>query len=160
MGLLDQASGRSFWRGVGYCKENRVISYAKISDSIYKGIVKGTENYNVEINIDRPRKSTCDCPFAKDRAVICKHKVALYLTIFPDELKRIEEEQLEYEREQEEAERKFKAVLRKREEEIDKYVKSLSKEQLQEMLKNRLINDEYADLRENFYAEYYDDETY
>ena len=158
MGLLDQASANSYWRGIEYCKEGRVISYTKISDSIYKGIVRGTEEYEVEINIDHPRKSKCNCPFAKDKSTICKHKVALYLTIFPEELKRIIEEQKAYEQEREEAEKKFETAMKKREKEIEKYVKSLNKEQLQEMLKNRLINEEYDYIRENYFDE--DDEPY
>ena len=127
MGLIDIASGNSTWRGLDYCKENKVSNYKKISECEYQAILNGSNNnkYNVFMDIEHPRKSKCDCPHAKDRRVICKHIVALYFTAFPKEvnkfLKEVEEAEKEYEEYEEELEEK-----------MIKYIKSMSKSELQE----------------------------
>lgn len=103
MKIINIASGNSTWRGLDYYKEKRILSYNKIDEFRYEGKVKGSRNdiYNVFLDIEHPRKSKCDCPHAKDKRIICKHIVALYFTIFPDEvdvfLKTAEEAQKEYE---------------------------------------------------------------
>ena len=89
MSFLDLASYSSYCKGIGYCQSKRVISYEKISDTLYKGIVRGSKDYEVEIDIEHPRKSRCNCPHADGKQIICKHKVALYLTVFPNELKNV-----------------------------------------------------------------------
>ena len=106
MGIISLASGNSCWRGLDYYKNKKVIELNKIDESEYLSIVKGTHNYNVYLNIEHPRKSTCDCPLANGKRIICKHIVATYFTIFPEEATNFEEEQNrlceEYEKEQEE----------------------------------------------------------
>ena len=127
MGLIDIASGNSTWRGLDYYKENKVSNYKEISECEYQGIVNGSNNkkYDVFIDIEHPRKSKCNCPHAKDRRVVCKHMISLYFTVFPKEvdifLKKVEEAEREYEKYEEELERK-----------MIKYVKSMSKAELQE----------------------------
>lgn len=99
MKVINIASGNSTWRGLEYYKEKRILSYNKIDEFRYEGKAKGSNNdiYNVFLDIEHPRKSKCDCPHAKDKRIICKHIVALYFTIFPDEvevfLKEVEEAQ-------------------------------------------------------------------
>ena len=41
----------------------------KIGDGVYQGKVSGSQDniYDVVIDIDHPRKSTCTCPFAAGR---------------------------------------------------------------------------------------------
>lgn len=153
MSFLDLASYNSFCRGVYYCQSGCVISYEKVSDTIYRGVVRGSKDYEVEIDIEHPRKSKCNCPFADGKQIICKHKVALYLAVFPQELKRIEEEQRQHELEMEEREKKFEADMNERRKDIEKYVKSLSKEELQKQLINRMINDQYDDVRSQYFDE-------
>ena len=129
MGLINVASGNSVWRGLDYYKENKISDYKKISECEYQGIVNGSNNnkYNVFINIEHPRKSRCDCPHAKDKRIICKHMIALYFTVFPNEvdnfLKEVEEAEKEYEEYEKELEKK-----------MIKYVKSMSKSELQETI--------------------------
>ncbi|WP_341484057.1 SWIM zinc finger family protein [Eubacterium maltosivorans] len=86
------------------------------------------------MHIDRahPRKSTCNCPFADGRRVVCKHMIALYFTAKPkaaeDFLKEVEEwEAEELEREEQHYE------------DLERYVKTLSKTELQEQLLSALI---------------------
>lgn len=144
MGMISLASNASAWRGYEYYEEKKVISYEQVNDEEYTGEVSGSSSsrYRVRINIAHPRKSTCDCPHADGKRIICKHKVALYFTIFPDEAKKYIDEIEEYEREEEE---RIQTHLM----DLVKYVKSLSKKELQEALLNALIeleeNDSYHD---------------
>ena len=126
MGLYECASGRSVWRGYYYFKDKgkHVLTCERVSEDVYRGKVQGTAKkpYDVLIDIRHPRKSTCSCPFAKGRRVVCKHMIALYFTVYPSEADRLSE--------QEEYEREIELQKEKEAERIKKYVNSLSKEQL------------------------------
>ncbi|WP_260620385.1 SWIM zinc finger family protein [Gordonibacter massiliensis (ex Traore et al. 2017)] len=108
MSFWSSASNASAWRGYDYFKQGKVDSYEKVSDGIYKSHIEGsaTEPYHTVINMDHPKRSHCDCPFAKDRRVICKHMVALCFTVFPDEvdafMREVEESEKEAERQEQE----------------------------------------------------------
>lgn len=106
MGIISLASGSSCWSGLNYYKEKRVVELNKINENEYSSIVKGTNNYNVHLDIEHPRKSSCNCPLANGKRIICKHIVATYFTAFSNEAVSFEEEQNrlqeEYEKEQEE----------------------------------------------------------
>ena len=123
MGLIDLASSNSLWRGVDYYQSKNVKKIKKISDDEYNSIVSGTEEYNVHIDINHPRKSTCTCPFAAGRRVICKHMVATFFTIYPEEAERIIKEEQEYE---EVEERLFEEHL----EEVKEYVNGLTDDEV------------------------------
>ena len=102
----------------------------------YEGIVEGSgdNSYHVVIDLDHPRRSTCDCPFGEGSRRVCKHKVALYYSVFPEAADQALKEAQNWEAEE----------PRRREEErkeIEKYVKSLSKQQLREELLWRLIEE-------------------
>jgi len=136
MGLIDLPSGNSLWRGMDYYEEKKVLSVKQTDKNIFKSEVIGSSHdpYQVTINIDYPRKSKCNCPFAEGRRVVCKHMVATYFTVFPEEAKRINYEAEEYEKEEE---------LRYQEEykEIEKYVNSLTKQELREQLMSYIIDE-------------------
>ena len=147
MKLLNLSSNDSFWRGVDYHHEKKVKSWKQIDKDEYYGEVGGShgEVYHVQIDIEHPRRSTCDCPFANGRRVICKHMVALNFAIFPEK----EKQMMEYIEEQNE---KYKQELENEKEEkrrsIRKYVMSLSKAELREELISRMIcdmEDDYND---------------
>ena len=138
MGLIDLASGNSLWRGIDYYQSKKVTSIKKTNDGEYDSIVSGTDEYMVHIDINHPRKSTCTCPFADGRRVICKHMVATYFTIYPDEAERIIKEEQEYE---EEEERLFDEHL----DEVREYVNGLSEEEVRAMLIDRLMDEWYGD---------------
>ncbi len=101
MGIISIASGNSCWRGLDYFKDKKVIKLRKINDNEYTSIVRGNKNYNVYLNIEHPRKSTCDCPLAKGKRVICKHIVATYFTAMPEEATNFEKEQAKLQEEYE-----------------------------------------------------------
>ena len=139
MGLLNLASGNSFWRGYDYYKALMVVAVEQIAANRYQGTVKGSGKkvYEVTIDLDHPKKSTCTCPHAEGTRRICKHKVALYFSVFPEEADRALKEAEEWEAEEDKREQD-------RIEEIQKYVNSLSKQQLREELIQRMVNEMYG----------------
>lgn len=144
MGILSLASRASLWRGYEYYTEHKVCSCKQLDADEYEGTVAGSAGalYNVKINTAHARKSTCDCPHAAGRRIICKHMVALYFAAFPDEAQVYRTEVEEREREFEERELEREKLRNERYEELKKYVFSLSKEELQEQLLSLLLNDE------------------
>lgn len=136
MSLMTTASGASLWRGYEYYTEKRVKSFQKISENEYECEIKGSsdEPYRVKIDTLHLRKSKCNCPHADGRRGVCKHMVALYFTVFPDEAKQYIKEVEEYEREEEQREQE-------RYEEIVKYVNSMTKEELKNFVINTLLED-------------------
>jgi SWIM zinc finger domain-containing protein len=83
MGIISLASGDSCYKGLEYYKNKKVISLNKINENVYESVVEGNNNYKVHLDINHPKKSTCDCPLAKGRKIICKHIVATYFMSFP-----------------------------------------------------------------------------
>ena len=138
MGFIDLASSNSLCRGIDYYQSKNVKKIKKISDNEYNSIVSGTEDYNVHIDINHPRKSTCTCPFAAGRRVICKHMVATFFTIYPEEAERIIKEEQEYE---EEEERLFEEHL----EEVREYVNGLTEDEVRAILIDKLMDEWYDD---------------
>ena len=126
MGVIEVASGASCWRGLDYYKSKKIKNINKINDNEFESIVLGTKDYNVYLNIEHPKKSTCNCPLANGKRIICKHIVATYFEAIPNSAKNFEDEQNklqeEYELEQEQI--------------YDRAVKHLSK-----MNKNELIEE-------------------
>ncbi len=137
MGLMEMASGRSLWRGYDYYKSGNVLSFAKVSEIEYTGVLQGNENrkYEVWINTEHPRQSHCNCPHANGKRVICKHQIALYFSAFPRAAEKYYQEVVAYEEEEE-----------RRQEELDRkvtaYIRSLSKEELRETLYEVLYDSE------------------
>ena len=135
MGLLECASGASVWRGYDYYKEKKVMSLGEIGENIFSAKVSGNSKalYSVELHINHPRKSKCNCPHADGRRIICKHIVAAYFTALPVEAEKFYSEAMSYQEEEE-----------KREEELsDKvyhYVWHMKKSELQEALLQLLFD--------------------
>jgi uncharacterized Zn finger protein len=102
MGIISCASGDSCWRGLDYYKLKKIKNIKKISDTEYSSIVFGTEDYSVYLNLEKVRKSTCNCPLANGKRIICKHIVATYFAVVPNSAKDFEEEQNKLQKEYEE----------------------------------------------------------
>ncbi len=88
MSLLSLASGASAFRGYDYFEAHKVIDWKEKCDGVYEGTVAGSygARYAVAIDILHPRRnSMCTCPHASGTRRICKHMVALYFTVFPEE---------------------------------------------------------------------------
>ena len=135
MGLLECASGVSVWRGYDYYKEKKIVALEEIEANIFSAKVSGnsSEPYSVELHIDHPRKSKCNCPHADGKRIICKHIVAAYFTALPDEAEKFYAEAMAYQEEEE-----------KRQDELsDKvchYVCHMKKSELQEALLQLLFD--------------------
>lgn len=134
MELLETASEKSVWRGLDYYERKQVISWKKSSGTTYEGKVKGSngEVYDVHVDTSHPKRSTCTCPFAQGRYVVCKHAVAVYFTANPQEAEKFLKQVEEWEQEEEE-------MACDREREIREYVDSLSPYELREELYNILL---------------------
>ena len=121
-----------------------VCSWKKSGEEAYDGVVSGSEGNKYSVHIDKvhPRKSSCNCPFAEGRRVICKHMIALLFTAEPktaeDFLRQVEK----WEQEEKERERLHYKELRE-------YVNSLSKKELQERLYEALV--ELEDIRNRYW---------
>lgn len=144
MGLIELASSNSVWRGMEYYKNKKVYSWNKTGEEAYDGIVSGSDENRYSVHIDKmhPRKSTCDCPFAAGRRVICKHMIALYFTAEPAVADEFLRKVKEWEQEEEEQEQQYFKELRE-------YVSSLSKSELQEQLYQALV--ELEDRRNGYW---------
>ena len=94
--MREICSYNSYWRGLDYFENNKVKSTNKINENEYDAEVEGTELYHVHLNINHPRKSTCTCPHAAGKSTICKHKVAVYFSVFPDEAQEAIDERNRY----------------------------------------------------------------
>lgn len=130
MGVLSVASGKSLWRGYEYYLEKKVLSYKQISETVYEGTVSGNNGnvYHVHLDLEHPRKTTtCDCPLAKGKKIVCKHTVALFFTIFPEEAKEYYRQVLEYEKEEEQRQQNLEI-------ELARYIDGLSKPELKAAL--------------------------
>lgn len=59
MGIIETASGNSVWRGMDYYENKKVVSWKKLNDGIYEGVVSGSEGntYNVHVETMHLRKS-------------------------------------------------------------------------------------------------------
>ncbi len=138
------ASDNSVWRGMDYYERKMVCSWKKSGEEAYDGVVSGSEGNKYSVHIDKvhPRKSSCNCPFAEGRRVICKHMIALLFTAEPktaeDFLRQVEK----WEQEEKERERLHYKELRE-------YVNSLSKKELQERLYEALV--ELEDIRNRYW---------
>ena len=141
MSIWSIASNASAWRGYEYYQQGKVTSYTTLCDDVFESYIQGSADapYHTVINISHPRNSQCNCPFAKDRRVACKHMVALLFSVRPSEaeayMRAIEESEMEYERWRQEHYR-----------DIEQYVRDLSKDDLRNQLVNALIElDERGD---------------
>ena len=128
MSLISLASGKSLWRGYEYYKENRVYYKSNKSATEIEGKVTGNgQTYTVNIDIEHPRKSKCNCPHADGKRIIFKHMIALYFAMFPKEAEDYYNEVIAYEEEQERYEEELDIK-------ISSYIAKLSKSQLQDLV--------------------------
>lgn len=86
MKFLDAADQGSIWRGLDYYLEKKVLSWYFIDKDHIKGKVAGSKSlpYEVSLNLSQVHASLCNCPYALNRDIICKHKIALYFTLYPE----------------------------------------------------------------------------
>lgn len=160
MSIFSKASNASYWRGFDYYEHHHVFDIKKISEDIYTGIVKGTTDYEVKVDLIHPLKSSCTCPFVQGNRKICKHMIALAFSISPKEVKTANKIREDYFNEKKKKKTKLNKIMEAKTKEINEYLDSLSKEELREVLFKRLINHEYKIAYQSVYGydeDYYDD---
>lgn len=157
MSILTAASGASVSRGYDYYNKDKVSSITQLSENEFEGYVDGTleKPYYVKIDINHPKKSYCECPHANGN-IVCKHMVALYFSIFPNEVEEYNEwltseydnynEYDDYdEYEDYEEDNYYNQHFDKPlffDEVLKNYINSLSVDKLKEILKKELSNNE------------------
>lgn len=149
MAFISSASSNSKSRGYDYYLEKKIKNVRRISDNEFEGTALGSNNNKYEVHIDliHPKKnSTCTCPHAEANKVMCKHKVALYFSIFEVEAQKykeeIEKQEMEYEEYEEELSNSIYST-----------VMSLNKDDLQNAL-IEILEQSPEWLCENFIMEY------
>ena len=146
--MVELASSNSVWRGMDYYEKNKVVDWTRTGEQTYSGTVQGENLYHVSIDKEHPRRSTCDCPFAAGRRVVCKHMIALLFTAEPDVPKNLYREVEEWERDEE---LRIEGERRQRRKELEDYVRGLSKKELQERLVQALIDIDYLQDEERYW---------
>ena len=138
--FYDSASNASFWRGVDYYKQQKVLDFAEREGGIIEGTVAGSEGqrYKVAIDLVHPKKSTCNCKFAEGRRVVCKHMVALYFASVPGSYEAFENDRRNWEAQIELEERRWREETRRR---IDEYVAALSAKEARTRLADLLFEE-------------------
>ena len=133
MGLIECTSGASLWRGYDYYKENKVKNLIETSPGIFSANVEGNSDkpYIVEIDIAHPRKSKCNCPHADGKRIVCKHMMAVYFAVFPEEAQRIYNEAIEY---QEQEDKRAEELYEKVRQHVWKMKKNEAQQALLELL--------------------------
>ena len=136
MRYINVAKSSARVRAYDYYKSDRVGAITKIDDHSYSATVKGSGDnvYHVVVNELKPRKSSCDCPNANGRMVICKHLVATYFKAHPDVAEKFNEATI---RATQEEERYYDHLYTKAYE----FVEELGEAAVKEMLVHFLIND-------------------
>lgn len=73
-------------RGFQYFKRGRVVDVVELERNEYEAIVKGTENYTVNLTVKEGMVDdyVCTCPY--DMGPVCKHVVAVLFYLQQDEL--------------------------------------------------------------------------
>ena len=107
MSVLSLASGRSAYRGYEYFRAKKVLPVKIYPAWMLHTRVLGSEGtlYEVTVNTAHPRSSSCTCPHAAGRKIVCKHMVAAFFTAFPEEAEKYKEELEAYWEEQERQQR-------------------------------------------------------
>lgn len=161
MGILSRSSQNSISRGYDYFKEKKVISYQKINDEEYVGKVQGNGTiYEVKINDKHTNKCSCNCPFADGTRKICKHMVALFFTINPEEARNyLRSIRKEYRLNQLRVREKENEEVQK-EKRIKEYIDSLSIKELKEKLYTYMRDEGYYSHDDYEADEYYNDYGY
>ena len=80
--LRQMCTESSFYRGERYFEEGRV-RIKEATTTRVKAVVSGTNDYQVEIELDEEFSGECDCPYDWDG--LCKHIVATFLAVIRDD---------------------------------------------------------------------------
>ena len=151
MGLMNMANGASLWRGYEYYQDKKVQAIEPINESQFRGIVAGSQAQPYD---------------ADGRRIICKHMIALYFTVFPQEAENYYKEVIAYEEEQDRIRLESEQIAQEQDNRLAACIERMNKQELQEALVrlldegpewqyNRFI-DMYVDRKREIEEEYFD----
>lgn len=131
--VIKLASARSIWRGLDYHEQGRVKQLA-IHGSTLDAMVEGTADapYQVRVDTEHARRSTCTCPFVQGNHKICKHMVATVFSAIPGQVEA-------FYREVELADRAYEEAEKRRLDALWRDVCSLKKSELQRLYFEALL---------------------
>ncbi len=127
MSLLTCASIASVFYGCQLAEQKRVSNVKQVEPGIYSGTVLGSDDvsYETMINVPHARAlSKCNCTHASGRRVVCEHMVALFFTVFPDEIKK-------YHKECKEAEKQAETDRIQAAKDVEKLIKTMPRKDLE-----------------------------
>lgn len=129
MSFYSIASDKSIWRGYDYYKDGKIRFCDKITNTEFVGACAGSngEEYEIYIDTEHPKRSTCTCPHAEGTRRCCKHKVALFFTAYPNEAKQLYNDAMA----EIEEEEKYSEEMEAR---VDSYIESLKKSELKQLV--------------------------
>ena len=129
MSLLTASSMESRWRGYEYFKSKKVLNLKRLENMRFQAAVLGSrqEPYEVTIDLEHVRQSSCTCPYAAGRRVICKHMIAVFFSAFPEEAKK-------YYSDVQKAEEDWENYQAELADKLVKYVHGLKKQEARELL--------------------------
>ena len=82
--LINIISDITYHKGVEYYVFKKINYVQPINEHEYEADVSGTETYHVILNDEDISVSSCTCPYFADKHQICKHIVAVYISLHPD----------------------------------------------------------------------------
>lgn len=145
MDFLSYFESRIVSRGRAYYRSGcaRITS---ANGSVVYGEVEGSDGhvYDVQIDIENPYKSHCNCPYASGDEDMCKHEVALYYEYL--------EHKDEFVKSSAPSNVKFDSV----EEAVNSYIKKLNNTQKDRILKIFIIESPEW-IREKYLPKYKED---
>lgn len=129
MSLLTAAGADPRRRGYEYFKSHKVSNLKQLGETGFQATVAGSRKapYEVVVDPEHVRRSSCTCPHAAGRRVICKHMIAVYFTAFPEEAEA-------YYAEVQKAEEEWEDYQEEPADKLVKYVYGLKKQEAQELL--------------------------
>ncbi len=154
MDILRMCNERINIRGYDYYKRKQVKDLKKVNDNLYTAVVRGNYDYKVEIDLNNYKKCNCSCPYNKK---ICKHIVAAYYEIFPEEATLYEKILKSLIK----SKNKYEANKKKEYEMIYKnaveYASSLTENEAREKLISEIVSKRYYDNYDEYDERYEED---
>ena len=140
------------WFLAGCISDSSPSPYADQDSWVIRETEKNGADYDVEINLEHPRSSKCNCPHANGKRIICKHMVALYFTAFPKEAERFYNDTIKAQQEEEERQENLENAL-------VEHISKMKKSELQEALLQVLFDGpewQYEHFLRDYVPEYWD----
>ncbi len=139
-------------RGLSYFKNGYVNEPEEITHGLYEAVVEGTENYTVQLTLEKGAVSEymCTCPY--DHGPVCKHIAAVLFYLQQDEL--------EIRQNKTKGEKKIRKKRKTKADQVVELLEKVSHDELKQFIIERTVhNRSFRDLFLSTYAHYNSDES-